>query len=218
MKRALQEKKKVFKAVVPGCSSLPSLSLWAFSLSARAHQPILFVLASPISCFLVCFVISFNMDVQEHLPPPPPLHRPQDNPHLAHYANSHLVQEQPKTTCLPPLASLPHPTPLATSPDKSSGTSQQATTTGNSSMISSSTQNKIPACVFEKRKSSPAILGVPLGLDDEAQAKLSLHLSRHRNSIEAAMLLANLNRQPATPASEEVVSKQMADDHGNLCA
>ncbi|KAI7885072.1 hypothetical protein K492DRAFT_234411 [Lichtheimia hyalospora FSU 10163] len=150
------------------------------------------------------------MDVQEHLPPPPPpLHRPQDNPHLVHYAQPHLVQEQSKTPSLPPLASLPHPTPLA---PKSSGSSQEATTTGNSSMISS-TKNKIPACVFEKRKSSPAILGVPLGLDDEAQAKLSLHLSRHRNSIEAAMLLANLNRQPATPASEEVVvSKQMADD------
>ncbi|CDH52505.1 predicted protein [Lichtheimia corymbifera JMRC:FSU:9682] len=153
------------------------------------------------------------MDVQEHLPPPPPLHRPQDHPaHLAHhYAPSHLVQEQSKTPSLPPLASLPQPTPLATSPEKSSGPSQQATPptpagTGNSSMIS----DTIPASVFEKRKSSPAILGVPLGLDEEAQAKLSLHLSRHRNSIEAAMLLANLNRQPATTAATTPTSSRRA--------
>ncbi|KAL0092476.1 hypothetical protein J3Q64DRAFT_1633591 [Phycomyces blakesleeanus] len=49
----------------------------------------------------------------------------------------------------------------------------------------------------DKRKSSPAILGL-LGLGDEAEAQLSMHLSQHRNSIEAAMLLANFNRLQTT--------------------
>ncbi|KAI8098961.1 uncharacterized protein BX664DRAFT_381599 [Halteromyces radiatus] len=47
---------------------------------------------------------------------------------------------------------------------------------------------------FDKRKSSPAILGLPFGITDDPQ--LDLHLSQHRNSIEAAMLLANFNRVP----------------------
>lgn len=52
----------------------------------------------------------------------------------------------------------------------------------------------LPAHVLSKRKSSPAVLGLPLGLSEEAQAQLSIHLSQQRNSIEAAMLLANFNR------------------------
>ncbi|KAI8082972.1 uncharacterized protein BX664DRAFT_339527 [Halteromyces radiatus] len=55
----------------------------------------------------------------------------------------------------------------------------------------------------DKRKSSPAVLGL-LGLGEEAESKLSIHLSQHRNSIEAAMLLANFNRpqQQSRPSSQ----------------
>lgn len=56
---------------------------------------------------------------------------------------------------------------------------------------------------FDKRKSSPAILGLPFGITDDPQ--LDLHLSQHRNSIEAAMLLANFNRIPT-------VTKESPDD------
>lgn len=55
---------------------------------------------------------------------------------------------------------------------------------------------------FDKRKSSPAILGLPFGLNHEAQ--LSLHLSQQRNSIEAAMLLANFNKLMAFPKANEL--------------
>ncbi|CAO3702824.1 unnamed protein product [Rhizopus stolonifer] len=57
-----------------------------------------------------------------------------------------------------------------------------------------------PALMFnryDKRKSSPAILGLPFGLKHEKQ--LSVHLSQQRNSIEAAMLLANFNKLMPTP-------------------
>ncbi|KAI8369963.1 hypothetical protein BD560DRAFT_397201 [Blakeslea trispora] len=54
---------------------------------------------------------------------------------------------------------------------------------------------------YDKRKSSPAILGLPFGLKHEAQ--LSLHLSQQRNSIEAAMLLANFNKLMAFPKTSE---------------
>ncbi|OBZ81040.1 hypothetical protein A0J61_10911 [Choanephora cucurbitarum] len=54
---------------------------------------------------------------------------------------------------------------------------------------------------YDKRKSSPAILGLPFGLKHEAQ--LSLHLSQQRNSIEAAMLLANFNKLMAFPKTNE---------------
>lgn len=55
----------------------------------------------------------------------------------------------------------------------------------------------------DKRKSSPAILGLPLGLKHEN--KLSVHLSQQRNSIEAAMLLANFNKM--APPHDNVVVK-----------
>lgn len=61
-----------------------------------------------------------------------------------------------------------------------------------------------PALLFnryDKRKSSPAILGLPFGAKHETQ--LSLHLSQQRNSIEAAMLLANFNKLMAFPKSSE---------------
>jgi hypothetical protein len=65
-----------------------------------------------------------------------------------------------------------------------------------------------PALLFnryDKRKSSPAILGLPFGLNHGAQ--LSLHLSQQRNSIEAAMLLANFNRLMAFPKPTELEHK-----------
>ncbi|CAO3623189.1 unnamed protein product [Cunninghamella echinulata] len=59
---------------------------------------------------------------------------------------------------------------------------------------------------YDKRKSSPAILGLPFDIANDiatsstsstsTSSQLDLHLSRHCNSIEAAMLLANFNRVP----------------------
>lgn len=88
------------------------------------------------------------------------------------------------------------------------------TTTGSSTPVrneaSSSQQqdNLNPALLlnrYDKRKSSPAILGLPFGLNHEAQ--LSLHLSHQRNSIEAAMLLANFNKLLAFPKANETDHK-----------
>ncbi|KAG1054504.1 hypothetical protein G6F46_007396 [Rhizopus delemar] len=58
---------------------------------------------------------------------------------------------------------------------------------------------------YDKRKSSPAILGLPFGLKHENQ--LSLHLSQQRNSIEAAMLLANFNKLMSFPKPNEIEHK-----------
>ncbi|KAI8969220.1 hypothetical protein BDF20DRAFT_1003946 [Mycotypha africana] len=58
---------------------------------------------------------------------------------------------------------------------------------------------------FDKRKSSPAILGLPYGINHEAQ--LSLHLSQQRNSIEAAMLLANFTKSVAFPKPNDIDHK-----------
>ncbi|KAI8331779.1 hypothetical protein BC941DRAFT_438454 [Chlamydoabsidia padenii] len=63
---------------------------------------------------------------------------------------------------------------------------------------------------FDKRKSSPAILGLPFGITDDPQ--LDLHLSRHRNSIEAAVLLASFNRVPAKEHPIKAHSRQWQDD------
>lgn len=60
---------------------------------------------------------------------------------------------------------------------------------------------------YDKRKSSPAILGLPFGLNHEAQLKL--HLSQQRNSIEAAMLLANFNLMAFPPKANENEHKGM---------
>jgi hypothetical protein len=54
---------------------------------------------------------------------------------------------------------------------------------------------------FDKRKSSPAILGLPFGLNHETP--LGVHLSQQRNSIEAAMLLANFNKLLTFPKPTE---------------
>jgi hypothetical protein len=63
---------------------------------------------------------------------------------------------------------------------------------------------------FDKRKSSPAILGLPFGVT-ENDSQLDLHLSQHRNSIEAAMLLANFNRIPTTNNTNNM-SKQSSNE------
>ena len=57
---------------------------------------------------------------------------------------------------------------------------------------------------FDKRKSSPAVLGLLPGLD---QDQLAMHLSQQRNSIEAAMLLANLNKITTTATPPQVSCK-----------
>ena len=65
-----------------------------------------------------------------------------------------------------------------------------------------------PSLLFarhDKRKSSPAVLGLPYGLSDQGQ--LESYLSQQRNSIEAAMLLANFNRLPTTTATSKAESK-----------
>ncbi|KAI8384231.1 uncharacterized protein BYT42DRAFT_253325 [Radiomyces spectabilis] len=67
----------------------------------------------------------------------------------------------------------------------------------------------------DKRKSSPAVLGL-LGLDEEAQAQLSYQLSQHRNSIEAAMLLANFNRLPQTLSKPPSSSSSSSSSSSHL--
>ncbi|KAG2216321.1 hypothetical protein INT45_006518 [Circinella minor] len=155
------------------------------------------------------------MDVQGYMPPPH--HRPED-PQVLHYAQVNLTQNNNNTNkshALPPLTSLP--SHVASNTEQNCNGS--VTSEGRSSSPYASSQplkqrdtelSAIPAFVFDKRKSSPAVLGLPLGLNDEAQAQLSLHLSQQRNSIEAAMLLANFNRLPSTPAANSTAGD---DDH-----
>ncbi|CDS12170.1 hypothetical protein LRAMOSA04365 [Lichtheimia ramosa] len=137
------------------------------------------------------------MDVQGYMP-----HRSED-PHqqqVLHYAQVNLTPEDTsKTHSLPPLASIP-PHVSNDQDCADSVTSDGPPSCSYASSLPVKTEDNpipaIPASVFDKRKSSPAVLGLPLGLNDEAQAQLSLHLSQQRNSIEAAMLLANFNRLP----------------------
>ncbi|KAI8137783.1 hypothetical protein BJV82DRAFT_634033 [Fennellomyces sp. T-0311] len=149
------------------------------------------------------------MDVQGYMP----AHRPED-PQVLHYAQVNLTPSSSKAHALPPLASLP-----AHVANEQECNGSVASEGRSSSPYASSLPLKrdspfsaIPAYVFDKRKSSPAVLGLPLGLNDEAQAQLSLHLSQQRNSIEAAMLLANFNRLPSTPAADKDQSAATADD------
>ncbi|CAO3648916.1 unnamed protein product [Cunninghamella blakesleeana] len=66
-----------------------------------------------------------------------------------------------------------------------------------------------------RRKSSPAILG--LLNEEENETKLAVHLSQHRNSIEAAMLLANFNRPQikSTPKKETSTSSWNNKNNNN---
>lgn len=163
------------------------------------------------------------MDVQGYMP-----HR-SDDPHqqqVLHYAQVNLTPEDtPKTHSLPPLASIP--AHVSNDQDCADSVTSDGPPSGSyaSSLPVKAEDNPIPAIpasVFDKRKSSPAVLGLPLGLNDEAQAQLSLHLSQQRNSIEAAMLLANFNRlPPSEPATTTTTTTAQSnpsteDDEGEL--
>ncbi|KAI9489457.1 hypothetical protein BDB00DRAFT_842993 [Zychaea mexicana] len=70
---------------------------------------------------------------------------------------------------------------------------------------------------YDKRKSSPAVLGLLPGL---SQNQLAMHLSQQRNSIEAAMLLANLNKlsteaTTAAPTASNSSSSSSKPEQGN---
>ncbi|KAI7877429.1 hypothetical protein K492DRAFT_171706 [Lichtheimia hyalospora FSU 10163] len=154
------------------------------------------------------------MDVQGYMP-----HR-SDDPHqqqVLHYAQVNLTPEDTsKTHSLPPLASIPPH--VSNDQDCADSVTSDGPPSGSyaSSLPVKAEDNPIPAIpasVFDKRKSSPAVLGLPLGLNDEAQAQLSLHLSQQRNSIEAAMLLANFNRAPpSAPATTTAPSNPSTED------
>lgn len=164
------------------------------------------------------------MDVQGYMP-----HR-SDDPHqqqVLHYAQVNLTPEDtPKTHSLPPLASIP--AHVSNDQDCADSVTSDGPPSGSyASSLPVKTEDNpipaIPASVFDKRKSSPAVLGLPLGLNDEAQAQLSLHLSQQRNSIEAAMLLANFNRlppsEPATTTTTTTTAQSnpsTEDDEGEL--
>ncbi|KAI9314923.1 hypothetical protein BX666DRAFT_1964748 [Dichotomocladium elegans] len=142
------------------------------------------------------------MDVQGYLPP----HRPEDSQN-EHYAHTNLTPTVAKSQTLPSLQSLSlhdackqHRNYSIGNDNKPErGQQQQLHVVARSSLCKPrQPMSTIRSSAVSKRKSSPAILGVPLGLSDEEQAQLSLHLSRQRNSIEAAMLLANLKRLPSS--------------------
>lgn len=76
---------------------------------------------------------------------------------------------------------------------------------------------------FDKRKSSPAILGLPFDIANDisssssnTSSQLDLHLSRHRNSIEAAMLLANFNRVPTVTKDTQETDNNNNNNHNNV--
>ncbi|KAI8334401.1 hypothetical protein BC941DRAFT_472984 [Chlamydoabsidia padenii] len=149
-----------------------------------------------------------------------------DAPSTSHqYHHSSLPATQPQTTSQQ-YSNLPHPLETTTAPalttiheDESLATNNSMTTDPQASQQQQQQQQQATTSLegsssggdtdflplmnpalssfggrFDKRKSSPAILGLPFGITDDPQ--LDLHLSQHRNSIEAAMLLANFNRAP----------------------
>lgn len=65
---------------------------------------------------------------------------------------------------------------------------------------------------YEKRKSSPAALESTIGYDDQPP-----NFNEPRNSIEAAMLLANFTRSPAflsrTPSDKDIFGNKGMDRH-----
>lgn len=146
------------------------------------------------------------MDVQGYLP-----HAPENAPQVLHYAQVNLTpRTQPVS--FPPPSPMPGITPpVPASHEKQSSSSRYASSLPLNNSGQSGTSGLPPSsALLDKRKSSPAVLGVPLGLSEEAQAQLSLHLSQQRNSIEAAMLLANFNRLPSTTPA--VAGKQQEED------
>ncbi|CAO3645309.1 unnamed protein product [Cunninghamella blakesleeana] len=76
---------------------------------------------------------------------------------------------------------------------------------------------------FDKRKSSPAILGLPFDITNDisspssnTSSQLDLHLTRHRNSIEAAMLLANFNRVPTVTKETQESDNPSLNTNNNM--
>ncbi|GAB5590197.1 hypothetical protein Unana1_05097 [Umbelopsis nana] len=69
---------------------------------------------------------------------------------------------------------------------------------------------------YEKRKSSPAALETTLGFDDQPP-----NFTEPRNSIEAAMLLANFTRSPAflsrTPSDKDIFGNKGITTHRTTC-
>lgn len=168
------------------------------------------------------------MDIQGYLP----AKEERSNLHYAECSNDRLnmptnsdYKPNPSTSSIPKIL----PTLVEEDDGTNAETTSAATTTtvsypittmvtpaqdesimaSSSSSSSSSQQDNLnPALLlnrYDKRKSSPAILGLPFGLNHESQ--LSLHLSQQRNSIEAAMLLANFNKLMAFPKANEVEHK-----------
>lgn len=190
--------------------AFPPSFIFTFTFSLLSSS-FLFVLS------VFYFLPLITMDVQGYMP-----HRSED-PHqqqVLHYAQVNLTPEDTsKTHSLPPLASIP----AHVSNDQDcadSVTSDGPPSCSYASSLPVKTEDNpipaIPASVFDKRKSSPAVLGLPLGLNDEAQAQLSLHLSQQRNSIEAAMLLANFNRLPPATTTCQSNPSTTEDDEGEL--
>ncbi|CAO3612401.1 unnamed protein product [Mucor hiemalis] len=118
-------------------------------------------------------------------------------------------------TILPTLVEEEYATPVQQQQQQQQQPPHEASTSSTSSMMEEEEEEEEddgnslnPALLlnrYDKRKSSPAILGLPFGLNHEAQ--LSLHLSQQRNSIEAAMLLANFNKLMAFPKANELEHK-----------
>jgi hypothetical protein len=131
--------------------------------------------------------------------------------------------QEPNTTPVPQPTPLPRTMTTDESNDDTDDDHQQPDNNTDDSMVKMETSQQegediplqssaaTPSTVYtpamylarrDKRKSSPAVLGV-LGLGEEEEAKLGHHLSKHRNSIEAAMLLANFNRPQEAKQSPE---------------
>ncbi|CAO3595885.1 unnamed protein product [Absidia cylindrospora] len=119
-----------------------------------------------------------------------------------------LTQEEPVSTPIPQQASITTtPSILHNGQLTSLKQDGDRTTASDDEQLSQTTTTATSAYLpsmylarRDKRKSSPAVLGL-LGLGEEQEAKLGEHLSLHRNSIEAAMLLANFNRPQTKPSS-----------------
>lgn len=122
-------------------------------------------------------------------------------------AVAHQFQEDriKSSNMLPTLMEEEYDTTTGATSSSSTPVQQQQQNEASSSSQEDSLNPALLLNRYDKRKSSPAILGLPFGLNHEAQ--LSLHLSQQRNSIEAAMLLANFNKLMAFPKANEVEHK-----------
>lgn len=155
------------------------------------------------------------MDIQGYIS------RPEES-QVLHYANVERLDLSPspdfrKRKCETPLMSPANmPTMLATLPEYEVAPQEDNPMQSyalSSSPLKAEATDAVPESLNpallrtrnDKRKSSPAVLGLPLGLNNE---QLGLHLSQPRNSIEAAMLLANFNRLPTfLKSSSDMESK-----------